>query len=133
MWPFKSKPSSVDNFLKSPPPSDTKPTPKLGDLRIRQTHSNHFFVEEYKNLDHAFSLDSPRWQNIFIYKGSGEIHRSYSNDYGKFDRYYTTLEDAKMALKRRSQVVYDERYRLKNYVNVYYPTEFKKEKFHEDK
>jgi len=110
------------------------PEPKIGDLRIRQTDSNFFFVEEYKLSNYSWDTKQiPRWEHIYIYKESGQIHRAYADDHDQCNHRYTNLEDAKKALKRRSDVIYTERYRQENYINVYYPTEFKKEKFNEPK
>ena len=113
-----------------------KPKPKEGDLRIRQVNYNKFWVEEY-NLEENFycSNAKPYWQHIYVHKQSGYKY-SYHYDRGtlqEHDVYFETIEDAKSALKRRSELLADEQYRKDNYVNVYYPTEFKKEKFNEDK
>lgn len=140
MWPFKSKPSSLPPSPKLQPQLDTKPDfvvtikpdPKKGDLRIRQSGVNKFWVEEYgsPNLYVKNRLD---WDHIYIHKQYGCIYNEYYTDrLANYDMFFKTIEDAKLALKRRSETLNEEKYRKDNYVNVYYPTGFKKEKFNEN-
>lgn len=138
MWPWQSKESSSN-----PTPELQKPlvgsenkaeiTHKFGDLRIRQTNVDRFWVEEYVANKAYYGKCYQYWKHILIGKNSGhDFSVDYYGSNLQYDYTYETLSEAQDALRRRQQVIETERFRKDNYVNVYYPESFERQPYVSD-